>query len=100
MEQTLETAQLEQKEVIIMGDISIDWLHEQAKEEEWQRVVEAFQMTQVIGEPTPVTASTETLIDHIYTTHPRHVRAEPAQLVPCLPATTFQCPCLGSTTLH
>ena len=65
MEQTLETAQLEQKEVIIMGDVNIDWLDEQAKEEEWQRVVKAFQMTRVTGEPTRVTASTETLIDHI-----------------------------------
>ena len=75
MEQTLETTQQEQKEVIIMGDINIDWLDEQAKEEEWQRVVETFQMTQVIEEPTQVTASTETPIDHIYTTHPQHVRA-------------------------
>ena len=58
-----------------MGDINIDWLDEQAKEEEWQRVVEAFQMTQVIGAPTQVTVSMETLIDHIYTTHPQHVRA-------------------------
>ena len=32
-------------------------------------------MTQVTGEPTRVTASSETLIDHIYTTHPQHVRA-------------------------
>ena len=42
MQQTLETAQLEQKEVIIMGDINIDWLDKQAQEEEWQRAVEAF----------------------------------------------------------
>ena len=31
-------------------------------------------MTQIIGEPTRVTASIETLIDHIYTIHLKHVR--------------------------
>ena len=37
--------------------------------------MESSQLTQVITSPTRVTVTTETLIYHMYTTHPEHVRA-------------------------
>ena len=47
-----------------MGDININFVNGVVTNEEW-----------VITSPTRVTATTDTLIDHIYTTHPQHVRA-------------------------
>ena len=51
-------------ETILMGDININFVNGVVTNEEW-----------VITSPTRVTATTDTLIDHIYTTHPQHVRA-------------------------
>ena len=58
-----------------MGDININFVNGVIANEKWRGVVDAFQLTQVITLPTRVTATTDTLIDHIYTTHPQHVRA-------------------------
>lgn len=75
MESTLERTQGENKETLIMGDININFVNGVVSNEKWQAVVDAFQLTQVITSPTRVTATSDTLIDHIYTTHPQHVRA-------------------------
>ena len=58
-----------------MGDMNINFVNGVVTNEKWRGVVDAFQLTQVITSPTRVTATTDTLIDHIYTTHPQHVRA-------------------------
>ena len=87
MEHTLEAAQKEDKDIIMMDDINIHFAGGVACSDELQYVVESFQLTQVITSPTRVT-TTETLIDHIYTTHPEHVH--PTKLVSCLPAITTQ----------
>ena len=58
-----------------MGDININFVNGVVTNEKWRGVVNAFQLTQVITSPTRVTATTDTLIDHIYPTHPQHVRA-------------------------
>ena len=50
--------------------------------DKWRGVVDTFQLTQVITSPTRVTATTDTLIDHIYTTHPQHVRASKVGVLP------------------
>ena len=75
MEHTLEPAQSENKEIIMMGAINIHFAGGVACNDEWQSVVESFQLTQVITSPTRVTMTTKTPIYHIYTTHPEHVRA-------------------------
>ena len=58
-----------------MGDININFVNGVVTSEKWRSVVDTFQLTQIITSPTRVTATTDTLIDHIYTTHPQHVRA-------------------------
>ena len=42
---------------------------------EWLDFTSNFQLIQLIKEPTRVTATTATLIDHFFTTHPDKVRA-------------------------
>ena len=75
IESTLERIQVDSKETILMGDININFVNGVVTNEKWRGVVDAFQLTQVITSPPRVTATTDTLIDHIYTTHPQHVRA-------------------------
>jgi len=58
-----------------MGDINIHFVNGVVTKEKWRGVVDVFQLTQIITSPTRVTATSDTLIDHIYTTHPQHVRA-------------------------
>ena len=64
-----------------MGDININFEGGVACNDQWQPVVDSLQLTQVITSPTRVTATTETIIDHIYTTHPQHVRASKVGLL-------------------
>ena len=75
VESTLERTQCESRETILMGDININFVNGVVTNEKWRGVVDAFQLTQVITSPTRVTATTDTLIGHIYTTLPQHVRA-------------------------
>jgi len=58
-----------------MGDININFVNGVVTNDKWRCVVDAFQLTQVIPSPTRLTATTDTLIDHICTIHPQHVRA-------------------------
>ena len=58
-----------------MGDININFVKAVVTNEKWRGIVDAFQLLLVITSPTRVTATTDTLIDHIYTTHPQHVKA-------------------------
>ena len=74
IEPTLERTQGESKLTFLIGDININFMNGVATNEEW-RAVNAFQLTQVITSPTSITATSDTLIDHFYTTHPQHVRA-------------------------
>ena len=78
IESTLERIQGDSKETILMGDINTNFVNGVVTNEKWRAVVDTFQLTQVITSPTRVTATTDTLIDHIYTTHPEHVRASKA----------------------
>ena len=88
IESTLERTQGERKETILMGDININVVNGVVTNEKWRGVVDAFQLTLVITSPTRVTATTDKLIDHSYTTHPQHVRA--SKVVYSLPVITFQ----------
>ena len=81
MQQTLESAQDEDKEIIVMGDINKHFEGGVSCNDQWQAVVDSLQLTQVITSPTRVTATTETIIDHIYTTHPQHVCASKVGLL-------------------
>ena len=63
-------------ELVLMGDINIDiiqGLH--TAPPAWQDIINNHQMSQLVQDPTRVTENTETLIDHIYVSHPGNVKA-------------------------
>ena len=68
MEDTLGTAYSENKGIILLGDFNIDLLpdrnHPNVKS--WTDVVSNFELEQIITQPTRITETTSTLIDHIY----------------------------------
>ncbi|CAB4027323.1 Hypothetical predicted protein [Paramuricea clavata] len=70
-----ENAYCEGKEIIIMGDIKIDFLKPNSIPKQWVDIMESYNLTQLIKVPTRVTNSSKTCIDHIYVTNPEHVRA-------------------------
>lgn len=59
----MDAVLLKNKETIIMGDFNIDLLNSNSK---WDRYYSIYNLEQLIDCPTRVTASTKTLIDHIY----------------------------------
>ena len=68
MEDALGTAYSENKGIILLGDFNIDLLpdrnHPHVKL--WTDVVSNFELEQIITQPTRITETTSTLIDHIY----------------------------------
>ena len=64
----MSIAQATGLEVILMGDFKIDvTVHSNKK---WQHLIDLFDLSQMIREPTRVTETTSTIIDHVYTSHP------------------------------
>ena len=68
----LEKIQLENKEIIILGDINKDLLNSNIKSE-WSNVISTQGFKQIIKEPTRVTSNSKTLIDHIYTNYDENI---------------------------
>ena len=58
----------ENKPTILMGDITIDIMSDKKDklQESWISLTTNIQLNQIIKEPTRVTNTSETLIDHIY----------------------------------
>ena len=70
-EKELSIAQTTGLEFIIMGDLNIDLsLNTNRK---WQHLIELFDLTQLIKDPTRVTETSSTIIDHIYTSNPENI---------------------------
>lgn len=59
------------KDIVILGDFNINYLNVTPI---WSSTTSLFNLHQIIRTPTRVTKSTETLIDHIYTTNPNIVQ--------------------------
>ena len=63
-------------ELVVMGDMNIDILDGlNTAPSVWQDTIDGHQLTQIVRDPTRVTADTQTLIDHIYVSHPGNVKA-------------------------
>ena len=63
-------------ELVLMGDINIDILNGMhTAPSAWQDIIDGHQLTQIVRDPTRVTEDTQTLIDHIYVSHPGNVKA-------------------------
>ena len=64
----------ENKESIIMGDTNCDFLNPSNNNtKNLKRILNSFELTQLIKEPTRTTATTKTIIDHIITNKPNMV---------------------------
>lgn len=66
----LEHANVSHNEIIVMGDINIDLKVHDTKCKKLMSVTNEFCLEQLIEEPTRVTSSSSTLIDHVYVSDP------------------------------
>ncbi|VDI58187.1 Hypothetical predicted protein [Mytilus galloprovincialis] len=62
----------EEKETIIMGDFNIDIMSSK-KHAKWSHIKNIFNMSQMVTEPTRVTKTSSTLIDHVYCNLPENI---------------------------
>ena len=68
--------------LILTGDCNIDMLKpSDSLTEQYQGILEVFGLRQLITQPTHVTRSSKTLIDHLITNHPQ--RVTDTGLIPC-----------------
>ena len=58
-------------EVIIMGDFNLDLRMNTNRK--WLNLIELFDLSQLISQPTRVTETSSTIIDHVYTSHPENI---------------------------
>ena len=65
----LELAVGENKEVVLMGDLNVNLLSKGHLVSAWSLITEEFCLSQLISEPTRVCATTESLLDVIYSTN-------------------------------
>ena len=65
-EQELSLARCTGRQIIILGDFNIDLI--KCVNRRWPELYESYGFTQLISEPTRITASCSTLIDHILVT--------------------------------
>lgn len=73
-EECIDSVIQEEKEIYLLGDINRDLLNCQIQRA-WNDYIEPFGLTQLIFEPTRVTAVSRTLIDHIYSNCPENVKS-------------------------
>ena len=66
----MDAATLENKEIILLGDFNIDLLKPQSQ---WIQLYQTFGLHQLIDTATRITDTSETLIDHIYTTSKENI---------------------------
>ena len=66
MENMLSNASCEGKPIILMGDFNIDLLKESHAKNTWTGMYSTFELKQTVSEPTRITSTSKTLIDHIY----------------------------------
>ena len=63
----IEKARSAADEIYFLGDFNINLLSDDTQSRTWSHSLEAFDFSQLIIEPTRVTAHSATLIGHIYT---------------------------------
>ncbi|MES9882533.1 MAG: reverse transcriptase family protein [Sedimenticola sp.] len=71
-ENFMDHALNEGKEIIVLGDINKNLLDEQINRE-WLNFINSLGLSQLVAEPTRVTNTTSTLIDHIYSNYEENI---------------------------
>jgi hypothetical protein len=66
----MDNAAAVKKSILILGDFNIDLFKSHLA---WESTITLFGLKQLIKEPTRITPTSNTLIDHIYCTHPLNV---------------------------
>ena len=73
-ENNIEKAISDNREIIILGDLNFNLVHEQqSATKSWMRMINARNFQKLITKPTRVTDISETLIDHVYSNIPENV---------------------------
>ncbi len=67
-------AYAEENEIIILGNINLDFLKFGNIPNRWTSIMNMYQLTQIIDKPTRITKTSKSCIDHIYVTNLEHVR--------------------------
>ena len=70
-EEELSIAQTSGLEVILMGDFNIDL--NVCSNTKWLNLMNLFDLTQLVTEPTRITQTSATLIDHVYASNPENI---------------------------
>ena len=70
-EENLSIAQATGLEYIVMGDFNIDM--RSCSTSKWLNLIQLFDLTQIVTEPTRITQTSATLIDHVYTNSPGNI---------------------------
>ncbi len=70
----MESAYIENKEIISMGDFNIHLFRDDEVPITWKDFNDGFSLTQVIEEPTRVTPQWQSLLDYMYVTQPNNIR--------------------------
>ena len=70
-EEELSKAHATGFELLLMGDFNIDITS--CTNPKWNNLIQLFDLLQIVKEPTRVTHSTSTIIDHVYTTKPENI---------------------------
>ena len=71
-ENEIDYAKKSGMELIILGDINIDYTGG-CTNNKWANMIQEQSLSQIIDTPTRVTSSTCSIIDHVYVSHPEHV---------------------------
>ena len=64
---------MQNAEIYIAGDFNIDFKNGRSVNNNWKQVIQTQDLYQHIDTPTRVTANSETIIDHIYTSNSEHI---------------------------
>ena len=70
-EQEVSIAQTTGLEIILMGDFNIDY--KSYINRKWFNMVQLFDRSQLVSQPTRITEISATIIDHVYTNRPENV---------------------------
>ncbi len=73
-----DKAYCEDREMIIIGDINLNFLKRHQIPSQWFEIMDTFNLHQLIKEPTRITKTTKSCIDHIYVSNVEHIRASNA----------------------
>ena len=62
----------EDKELIILGDFNIDLMSDKIPLK-WTHLKNIFNMSRIVSDPTRVTKTSSTLVDHVYSNHSENI---------------------------